>query len=268
MKKTPLFIIIFAHMKRLTNKLIPALVLLATVTACTRQEDFTAVWLQSFKDSSHTAIIILIVAIVCKALSITYILCLKAKKQKEICRLKEIKAELEDLLNLKEKQMEEHRREITCLNNKNSRTQRTLKEEIDRLQKQLETLRTQLQEKNFDEAAKNTHFQTHIEAFKKKFSEYHKDYLPPTEKEWDDLEKAFISHHKDYYHFISSFLNMKKNHIYICMMIRLGITERMMSYALETDNKRIDRLKRQTNRILFGENNAKTLRENFSRHFP
>ena len=268
MKKFPLLMIIFAHMKQPTKKIIPVLQLLVTLTACTQQKDEAISWLQSSEKYSHAVILIVLSTFAFLIYNTMHNFHQKSQKSKEIEMLRVTKEELEKILEEKERQMEEHRREITCLNNKNSRTQRTLKEETDRLQKQLETLRMQLQEKNFDEAANNTHFQKHIEAFKKKFSEYHKDYLPPTEKEWDDLEKAFISHHKDYYHFISSFLNMKKNHIYICMMIRLGITERMMSYALETDNKRIDRLKRQTNRILFGENNARTLRENFLRHFP
>ena len=182
--------------------------------------------------------------------------------------MKTIKAELEKRLDKKERLVEENRQEIVRLNNKNSRTHRTLKEETDRLRKQIETLREQLLEKTSLKTIQAPQSQQYLETFKKKFGEYHKDYLPPTEKEWDELEKAFISDHSIYYHFISSHLKMKKSHIYVCMMIRLGITEQMMSFALNTDNKRIDRLKRQTNRMLFGENNAKTLRENFLRHFP
>lgn len=254
-------------MKQPMKILIPTLLLLSAFTMYSQHKEFATAWLQSNAVCSHATMLVLLLVFFGLVLGMTYVLHLEAKKQKEICQLKTVKVELERLLDKKEKLMEENRQEIVRLNNKNSRTHRTLKEETDRLQKQIETLREQLSEKDVVETVKDPQAQQYIETFKKKFGGYHKDYLPPTQKEWDDLEKAFRSDHSAYYHFISSHLKMKKSHIYVCMMIRLGITEQMMSFALETDNRRIDRLKRQANRMMFGENNAKTLRENFLRHF-
>ena len=248
--------------------LILALLLFSAFTMYNQHKELATAWLQSNEVCSHATILFLLLAFVGLIFAMAYILRLEVRKQKEICQLKTVKDELERLLDKKERLVEENRQEIMRLNNKNSRTHRTLKEETNRLHKQIETLREQLLEKNFVETVKDARSRQYLETFKEKFGEYHKDYLPPTEKEWDDLEKAFMSDHGIYYHFIASHLKMKKSHIYVCMMIRLGITEQMMSFALKTDNKRIDRLKRQTNRMLFGENNAKTLRENFLRHFP
>lgn len=255
-------------MKQPMKILIPTLLLLPAFTMYSQHKECATAWLQSNEVCSHATILVLLFVFSGFVLGLTYVFRLEVRKQKEICQLKTVKDELERLLDKKERLVEENRQEIMRLNNKNSRTHRTLKEETNRLHKQIETLREQLLEKNFVETVKDARSRQYLEAFKEKFGEYHKDYLPPTEKELDDLEKAFMSDHSIYYHFIASHLKMKKSHIYVCMMIRLGITERMMAYALETDNKRVDRLKRQTNRMLFGENNAKTLRENFLRHFP
>ena len=252
-------------MKQPMKILIPTLLLLLAFTMYSQHKECATAWLQSNAVCSHAIIAFLLLVLVSLIFGITYS---GNQKRKEIYQLKTIKAELEKRLDKKERLVEENRQEIVRLNNKNSRTHRTLKEETDRLRKQIETLREQLLEKTSLKTIQAPQSQQYLETFKKKFGEYHKDYLPPTEKEWDELEKAFISDHSIYYHFISSHLKMKKSHIYVCMMIRLGITEQMMSFALNTDNKRIDRLKRQTNRMLFGENNAKTLRENFLRHFP
>lgn len=250
--------------KRLFMTCFPSAAVCMLCVACTSQVKHTSrPWF--YKEGLGTVLLIVFASII---LGLVYLLFLRTKHLREIEGLRTTKIELERLLDEKEKLTAENQQEIARLNDKNLHTHRTMKEETDRLQKQIETLRIQLLEKVNSQSAKDPNSSKILERFKNKFGEYHKDYMPPTEREWGDLKKAFISENNAYYHLISEFPKIKTHHVYICMMIRLGITERMMAYALETDNKRVDRLKRQANRILFGEDNARTLRENFSRHFP
>ena len=222
---------------------------------------------QEAKDWKNGLVFVSLAAVIILALSMMYFFRSKAKKLAEIYRLNSIKDELENLLTQKDKLTEENRQEIIRLHNKNSRIHRSMKEETERLQHQIETLRKQLFEKASAQTRQNMDSTKIIEDFKEKFGEYTHGYTLPTEIEWSRLEEAFSCEHSVFFHFIASNRGMKRHHIWICMMMKLNIAERMMALALGTDSKRIDRLKRQANKTLFGESSAKTLRENLQAYF-
>ncbi|MBQ6062050.1 MAG: hypothetical protein IJK87_00280 [Prevotella sp.] len=159
---------------------------------------------------------------------------------------------------------EDKRLEALRLNNKNARLQRTLKEDVERLSFQVDTLKKKLVEKSASIADEDGHKIT-ITNFKEKFQEYHKGYTAPTEKDWEGLVEAFQAMYTNFFCFITSFPNMKKEHIYVCLMTMLGFSERMMAEALKTDGKQVDRRKRQINKKLFHEDNASSLKVNLLR---
>ena len=222
---------------------------------------------QEAKDWKNGLVFVSLAAVMILAFGMMYFFRSKAQKLAEIYRLNSIKDEMESLLTQKDKLTEENRQEIMRLHNKNSRIHRTMKEETERLQHQIETLRRQLLEKNSAQTRQNIDSVKVIENFKEKFGEYTHGYALPTEKEWNRLEEAFICEHDAYCQFISSNRSMTKHHLRVCMMMRLDMAERMMASALDIDGKRIDRLKRQANKMLFGENSAKTLRKNLQPYF-
>ena len=50
----------------------------------------------------------------------------------------------------------------------------------------------------------------------------------------------------------------------VCMLLKAGLSEGDILLLMDADNKRISRLKAQANKKLFGEENAKTLRNNLN----
>ena len=186
----------------------------------------------------------------------------KTKILEKINALTNKKIELETMLLEKEQFTEEHRQEIIRLNNKNSRMHRTQKEETAKLLLQIEALQKKLLEKDSAPNSINSENGEIIHHFKEKFAAYHKDYMPPTEKEWSQFERAFTQEYDAYSHLITSHRSMKKEQIRICMMLRLGFTESMMALALDADNKYIDRKKRQINNKLFQDDKSSTLKGN------
>jgi len=161
---------------------------------------------------------------------------------------------------------EERQTEVMRLNNKNARLQRTLKEDTNRLRLRIEILNKRLLDKS-SEGNENSRDERVIDDFKERFHEYSNSYVPPTQEDWQKLLKAFQNQYADFYIFITSLPNMKKDQIYICMMIRLDFPERMMAEALNIDSRQVDRKKRQINKKLFREDNASTLRKNLSQCF-
>ena len=161
---------------------------------------------------------------------------------------------------------EERQTEVMRLNNKNARLQRTLKEDTNRLRLKIEILNKRLLDKS-SEGKENSRDERVIDDFKERFQEYSNSYVPPTQEDWQKLRKAFQNQYADFYIFITSLPNMKKDQIYICMMIRLDFPERMMAEALNIDSRQVDRKKRQINKKLYNEDNASTLRKNLSQCF-
>ena len=127
------------------------------------------------------------------------------------------------------------------------------------MQTQIDTLQQKLHE-TVQTTDLNPDFEIIISNFKDRFQTYHKDDLPPTVGEWKLFEDAFVHNHTTFYQFITLPHGMKTEHIRVCMMVVLDISESMMAFAMETNGKRIDRLKRQANKKLFREDNASTLK--------
>ena len=183
----------------------------------------------------------------------------KVKRLQEINDLKRTKENLEMLLMEKDISTEGIKKEVLRLNNKNSNLHKTYKEEIKCLQTQIDTLQQKLHE-TVQTTDLNPDFEIIISNFKDRFQTYHKDDLPPTVGEWKLFEDAFVHNHTTFYQFITLPHGMKTEHIRVCMMVVLDISESMMAFAMETNGKRIDRLKRQANKKLFREDNASTLK--------
>ena len=90
---------------------------------------------------------------------------------------------------------------------------------------------------------------------------------PPTESEWKQLKEAFSCQYLSGYQLITSSPTMTEEQLRICLMTVLDISESMMAFALETDRKRVDRVKRQANKKLFSEDNASKLKSNLRPYF-
>ena len=190
----------------------------------------------------------------------------KVKRLLEINDLKRIKENLEMLLMEKDISTESIKKEVLRLNNKNSNLHKTYKEEIKCLQTQIDSLQQKILE-TVHTTDLNPDFEIIINNFKDRLQTYHKDDLPPTVDEWKLFEDAFVHNHTTFYQFITLPPGMKKEHIRICMMVVLDISESMMAFAMETNGKRIDRLKRQANKKLFREDNASTLKNRLLFYF-
>ena len=191
----------------------------------------------------------------------------KTRRLQEVSYLKEKKEYLEQLMIKKDASAEEIRREIVRLNNKNASNSKMYKETINRLQTQIDTLQQKLletlQTTEADPSAEHI-----VILFKQKLQDYHSGDNPPTESEWEQLKKSFSVNHRSGYQLVTSSYNLTEEQIRVCLMTMLDVSESMMAFALNTDRKRIDRVKRQANKKLFGEDNASALKSNLRLYYP
>ena len=143
----------------------------------------------------------------------------------------------------------------------------SVNKELGGLRLQIATLQMEVERLHKDKSEDNFYSLEFIGEFESRFREYHNGYTPPTTREWNRLEKVFSIHFPSYYQKITSNDGMTKEHIRICMLARMDFREREMALALNTDGRRIDRAKRQANKILFGEDNASTLKSHLKQYF-
>lgn len=191
----------------------------------------------------------------------------KTRRLQEVSYLKEKKEYLEQLMIKKDASAEEIRREIVRLNNKNASNSKMYKESINRLQTQIDTLQQKLLE-TLQTAEADPSAEHIVILFKQKLQDYHSGNNPPTESEWEQLKKSFSVNHRSGYQLVTSSYNLTEEQIRVCLMTMLDISESMMAFALNTDRKRIDRVKRQANKKLFGEDNASALKSNLRLYYP
>ena len=191
----------------------------------------------------------------------------KTRRLQEVSYLKEKKEYLEQLMIKKNASAEEIRREIVRLNNKNASNSKMYKETINRLQTQIDTLQQKLLE-TLQTAEADPSAEHIVILFKQKLQDYHSGNNPPTESEWEQLKKSFSVNHRSGYQLVTSSYNLTEEQIRVCLMTMLDISESMMAFALNTDRKRIDRVKRQANKKLFGEDNASALKSNLRLYYP
>lgn len=206
------------------------------------------------------------VALLILSILLLYLYRFKARRLQEINNLKEKKENLELLLQKKEVSDEEIKREILRLINKNSSNSKIHKETVSRLQTQIDILQRKLLE-TMQPTKIDPALERFIIEFKNKLHEFHTDDKPPSESEWALLKKAFSSNHHSAYQFVTSPHNITEDQIRICLMTMLDISESMMAVALSTDSRRVDRVKRQANKKLFGEDNASKLKSNLRPYF-
>ena len=191
----------------------------------------------------------------------------KTRRLQEISYLKEKREYLEQLMIKKDASAEEIRREIVRLNNKNASNSKMYKETINRLQTQIDTLQQKLLE-TLQTAEADPSAEHIVILFKQKLQDYHSGDNPPTESEWEQLKKSFSVNHRSGYQLVTSSYNLTEEQIRVCLMTMLDVSESMMAFALNTDRKRIDRVKRQANKKLFGEDNASALKSNLRLYYP
>ena len=191
----------------------------------------------------------------------------KTRRLQEVSYLREQKEYLEQLMIKKDASAEEIRREIVRLNNKNASNSKMYKETINRLQTQIDTLQQKLLE-TLQTAEADPSAEHIVILFKQKLQDYHSGNNPPTESEWEQLKKSFSVNHRSGYQLVTSSYNLTEEQIRVCLMTMLDISESMMAFALNTDRKRIDRVKRQANKKLFGEDNASALKSNLRLYYP
>ena len=191
----------------------------------------------------------------------------KTRRLQEVSYLKEKKEYLEQLMIKKDASAEEIRKEIVRLNSKNASNSKMYKETINRLQTQIDTLQQKLLE-TLQTAEADPSAEHIVILFKQKLQDYHSGDNPPTESEWEQLKKSFSVNHRSGYQLVTSSYNLTEEQIRVCLMTMLDVSESMMAFALNTDRKRIDRVKRQANKKLFGEDNASALKSNLRLYYP
>ena len=186
------------------------------------------------------------------------------------CLLDRMKS-LEEIVKEKEKEIKLAVEHTESNLNKNIQEKQSIiasaNKELSSLQQQIVVLQRKADRFVLDKLEDEFYAIGFIEEYESKFREYHKGYAPPTTREWNILEKVFSIHFPSYYQKITSMNGMTKEHIRICMLIRMDFKEKMMALALKTDGKRIDRAKRQVNKILFSEYSAITLKSHLSHFF-
>ena len=83
-----------------------------------------------------------------------------------------------------------------------------------------------------------------------------------TSAEWKQFAKTFSHCFPDTYAFLNLNHSLTSDQMRVCMLLKAGLSEGDILLLMDADNKRISRLKAQANKKLFGEENAKTLRNN------
>ncbi|MBQ5972026.1 MAG: hypothetical protein IJL45_06450 [Prevotella sp.] len=81
-------------------------------------------------------------------------------------------------------------------------------------------------------------------------------------EEWRLFTQTFCRCYPDFYTFLNVNSNLTPEQMRVCMLLKIGLSEGDMSLLLNVNNMRITRLKTQVNKKLFGEENAKRLRNN------
>ncbi|MBR6936196.1 MAG: hypothetical protein IKH63_01265 [Prevotella sp.] len=194
----------------------------------------------------------------------------RARRMAQLNVLKDRKEALENIVREKELELQlaakSESNSIKTIQEKQSIIN-SVNRELGELKLQIATLQEEVERFHRDKSEDNFYSLRFIGEFESRFKEYHNGYTPPTTREWNRLEKVFSIHFPSYYQKIISKDGITKEHIRICMLVRMDFRERMMAVALKTDGKRIDRAKRQANKILFSEDNASTLKSHLKQYF-
>lgn len=91
--------------------------------------------------------------------------------------------------------------------------------------------------------------------------------VPPDDKDWMELTKAFRTHFIRYYAFISQHHHLPVNQLRLCMLIRLGFNNEQIRILMDKDTQQVYRLKKLANLSLFGSRDASTLEANLKPYY-
>ncbi|MBR6938408.1 MAG: hypothetical protein IKH63_12680 [Prevotella sp.] len=204
-------------------------------------------------------IIYILVTITIIVVNAYYVNKKRTKSMLQINQLISTKNELLSMLDEKQVQIETINEENTKLLETRLKEQALLQTEIEYLNKELEKFSNSEMEKAFSKTTMAQQFQTIRDNYPKLAS--------PSSMDWIRFTKCFREHFNLYYKFITDGNRLSKDQLRVCMMIRLNFHEFEMVHFMNTDNQRINRVKQQVNKKLFGEMNSSNLRKNLKRHF-
>ena len=184
---------------------------------------------------------------------------IRTKSMLRINQLLNTKNELISMLDEKQVQIESINEVNTKILETQLKEQKQLRTEIEYLNEELEKFSNSEMEKAFSKTTMGQLFQTIRDNYPK--------LAPPSSMDWIRFTKSFREHFSLYYKFITDGNRLSKDQLKVCMMIRLNFHEFEMVHFMNVDNQRINRVKQQINKKLFGEMNSSNLRKNLKRHF-
>ena len=87
-----------------------------------------------------------------------------------------------------------------------------------------------------------------------------------TRSQWNTLRSVFSQHFHLFFEHINLNGNLNQEQKDICMLLRIGFKEGEIGCLMDIDGQRVNRLKSQANHKLYGDDSAKTLKQNLLSH--
>ena len=87
-----------------------------------------------------------------------------------------------------------------------------------------------------------------------------------TRSQWNTLRSVFSQHFHLFFEHINLTGNLNQEQKDICMLLRIGFKEGEIGCLMDIDGQRVNRLKSQANHKLYGDESAKTLKQNLLSH--
>ena len=87
-----------------------------------------------------------------------------------------------------------------------------------------------------------------------------------TRSQWNTLRSVFSQHFHLFFEHINLNGNLNQEQKDICMLLRIGFKEGEIGCLMDIDGQRVNRLKSQANHKLYGDESAKTLKQNLLSH--
>ena len=164
--------------------------------------------------------------------------------------------------------------EMSCLHSIKERTEEELKlqsqeksQKIEALQQHIDELNQQLSKNSAKDLEKAFYNSEIFDLFNTLRKIRVANQAPPTDKNWNILEKTFKKYFFNYYNFITAQHHLSESQFRLCMLMRLGFRDNEIGLLMAKDSKQISKLKSLANKSLFECSEAKSLRENLKKHF-
>ena len=91
---------------------------------------------------------------------------------------------------------------------------------------------------------------------------YHRDYIPPTNDDWDKLIKTFFHYFPHYHKILSANPALREEQLRVCVLVILHYKTDEIATLTSKSKQQVSQTKSQINRRIFGQENAKTLKSN------